>query len=308
MEINWIKDFLALAETKSFSRAAEIRNITQSAFSRRIQRLESSLGVSVVDRTTYPTHLTKQGELFFRKALDLLEHFEETQRALRDDVLCRSGTIEIALPHTLLFSFFPRWLSSVEAALGHCFSINLDALNVHDAVLRLIDGTCDLAIVYHHLQQPVRLDLNHFDMICLGGESVFPYSKKTSQGLPLYNFNNMSKNPVPVLQYSSNAYLHRISNLLLTNLSFQPKIEKRFETDMAEGLKMMAIEGHGIAFLPESTARRDVESGHLVCVDPKCVAVLEIRAYRARKLERYNRQNIEQLDELWSWASLKSKV
>ncbi|MBL9048416.1 MAG: LysR family transcriptional regulator, partial [Tabrizicola sp.] len=44
MDLNWLEDFLALAESRSFSRAAEVRGVTQSAFSRRIRALEDWLG------------------------------------------------------------------------------------------------------------------------------------------------------------------------------------------------------------------------------------------------------------------------
>ena len=61
MELKWIEDFLSLAETRSFSRSAEIRAVTQSAFSRRIRSLEVWLGTALLDRSTYPITLTADG-------------------------------------------------------------------------------------------------------------------------------------------------------------------------------------------------------------------------------------------------------
>ena len=48
MELDWLKDFLALAEQKNFSRAADIRNVTQPAFSRRIRALEDWIGTPLL--------------------------------------------------------------------------------------------------------------------------------------------------------------------------------------------------------------------------------------------------------------------
>lgn len=59
MSFKLIEDFLSLAKSKNFSRAAEERNVTQPAFSRRIQQLETWIGVPLVDRSTYPTKLTQ---------------------------------------------------------------------------------------------------------------------------------------------------------------------------------------------------------------------------------------------------------
>ena len=52
MEVKWLEDFVALATTLNFSRAAEERHVTQSAFSRRIRQLETWLGTTLIDRAT----------------------------------------------------------------------------------------------------------------------------------------------------------------------------------------------------------------------------------------------------------------
>ena len=62
MELKWLEDFLSLARTGSFSRSAEERHVTQPAFSRRIKSLEIWVGVPLVDRSSYPTHLTPAGQ------------------------------------------------------------------------------------------------------------------------------------------------------------------------------------------------------------------------------------------------------
>ena len=55
METKWLEDFVSLAETRSFSRSAHLRHVTQPAFSRRIQALEAWAGIDLVDRSSYPT-------------------------------------------------------------------------------------------------------------------------------------------------------------------------------------------------------------------------------------------------------------
>ena len=51
METKWLEDFVSLAETRSFSRSAQVRHVTQPAFSRRIQALEAWTGIDLIDRT-----------------------------------------------------------------------------------------------------------------------------------------------------------------------------------------------------------------------------------------------------------------
>ncbi|MBO6110972.1 MAG: LysR family transcriptional regulator [Methanobrevibacter sp.] len=50
LEIRWIEDLLALEQEKSISQAAEIRHVTQSAFTRRIQNIENALGFQILKR------------------------------------------------------------------------------------------------------------------------------------------------------------------------------------------------------------------------------------------------------------------
>ena len=66
METKWLEDFVSLAETRSFSRSAQLRHVTQPAFSRRIQALEAWAGTDLVDRSSYPTRLTPAGETLSR--------------------------------------------------------------------------------------------------------------------------------------------------------------------------------------------------------------------------------------------------
>ncbi|RZI92009.1 MAG: LysR family transcriptional regulator, partial [Variovorax sp.] len=69
METKWLEDFVSLAETRSFSRSAQLRHVTQPAFSRRIQALEGWAGTDLVDRTSYPTRLTPAGQTLYTQAI-----------------------------------------------------------------------------------------------------------------------------------------------------------------------------------------------------------------------------------------------
>ena len=61
MDLTWLEDFLALAEHKTFARAAETRHVTQPAFSRRIQSLEDWMGTRLFVRSPQGTTLTPAG-------------------------------------------------------------------------------------------------------------------------------------------------------------------------------------------------------------------------------------------------------
>ncbi|MDH5204955.1 MAG: LysR substrate-binding domain-containing protein [Hylemonella sp.] len=289
MDTKWLEDFVSLVETRSFSRSAQLRHVTQSAFSRRIQSLEAWVGADLLDRSTYPTRLTPAGEALYPQALGLLQTLHLTRTQVRGHAAAGSDVIEFAVPHTLAFSFFPAWLNRLRESFGP-FKSRLMAFNVHDAVLRLTEGGCDLLIVYHHPSHPIELDVARYDMVCLGTEEVAPYSCPDASGRPIFAWPPQAGQALPYLGYGPGAYLGQVVDAWLKQAAPELRLEQIYETDMAEGLKAMALEAHGLAFLPASAVRQELHAGRLVAAArPGALhadMTLELRAYREKPVLR----------------------
>ena len=285
METKWLEDFVSLAETRSFSRSAQLRHVTQPAFSRRIQSLEAWAGTDLVDRSSNPTRLTKAGTTLYTQSLEILQALQSTRAMLRGYHAAGSDVIECAVPHTLALTFFPAWLSELRGQFGPIKS-RLIALTVHDAVMRLVEGSCDLLLSYHHASQPVQLDADRYEMQTLGQEVLAPYARPDATGAPLFQLPGKAGQPVPYLGYAPGAYLGLVVDLILKQCGTPIHLDRVYETDMAEGLKAMALEGHGIAFLPQSAIRKELRTKKLVSAAapqmPSLQAKMEIRAYRER--------------------------
>lgn len=304
MEIKWLEDFISLAETKNFSRSAQMRHVTQPAFSRRIRSLENWLGADLVDRTTFPTSLTAAGLVFYEQAIDMLNQINGVRELLRHQCAATRTTIDLAVPHTLSLTFVPKWLTALECDFAP-INCRLMALNVHDAVLQLVEGGCDLLLCYHHPRQPVQLDPARYDMQVLGREVLRPYARCVGPGRTEFRLPGTRDVPLPYLAYARNAYLGRIVELMLADTATAPYLDKCYETDMAEGLKMMALEGHGVAFLPESAVTREVKLAQLACADDTrhFEIELEIRLYRERpSAPRPSKQIV---DGLWEFLATR---
>ena len=267
METKWLEDFVSLAETRSFSRSAQLRHVTQPAFSRRIQALEAWAGTDLVDRSSYPTRLTPAGKTLYDQALETLQALQNTRATLRAHGTSSQDMIEFAVPHTLAFTFFPAWVSSLREQFGP-FKSRLIALNVHDAVMRLVEGSCDLLITYHHASQPFQLDANRYEMVVLGQEVLAPYAKADAQGQPLYPLPRRARQPLP--------YLARPTELIPKQSGPPIHLARDYEPDMAEGLKAMALEGHGIAFLPYSAVKKELRARTLTRAAPPELHGLEM--------------------------------
>jgi LysR family transcriptional regulator, hypochlorite-specific transcription factor HypT len=297
VETKWLEDFVSLAETRSFSRSAQLRHVTQPAFSRRIQALEAWAGIDLVDRSSYPTRLTPAGETFHGQALDVLEALQTTRNLMRSHQAAGQDMIEFAVPHTLAFTFFPHWLSELRPKFG-ALKTRLTAWNVHDAVMRLTEGGCDLLMAYHHPSQPLQLSAERYEMLSLASETLAPYAKARSDGQPLFTLPGRPDQHVPFLGFASGAYMARLVELILKRAGQPLHLDPIYETDMAEGLKAMALEGHGLAFLPHSSVRKELRARRLVAAAPAgpWELTMEVRIYRERpETARHTKPGVQAL-------------
>ncbi len=283
MDTKWLEDFVSLAETRSFSRSAQLRHVTQPAFSRRIQALEAWAGIDLVDRSSYPTRLTPAGETFRAQALDILGALQSTRNMMRGHQVAGHDMVEFAVPHSLAFTFFPQWVTDLRGRFG-AFKSRLIALNVHDAVMQLTEGSCDLLIAYHHPSQPLQLNPDRYEMLSLGRETLAPYAKAGPDGSPLYRLPPPHGVRAPFLSYAAGAYLGRLVDLITKMAPAPLKLDPIYETDMAEGLKAMALEGHGLAFLPASSVKKELKNKRLVraSAEGELELAMDVRIYRER--------------------------
>ena len=125
-------------------------------------------------------------------------------------------------------------------------------------------------------------------MLSLGEELLAPYVRPQASGAPLHLLPGRPGQPLPYLGYAPGAYLGRVVDLLLKESRTAIHFDRVYETDMAEGLKVMALEGHGIAFLPLSSVKKELRARKLVsALPPEMQGLemkLEIRAYREKPL------------------------
>jgi len=279
MEFKWLEDFVLLSQVKNFSKAADLRNITQPAFSRRIQSLELWLGTPLIDRSCFPMELTPAGLYFYEQAIVLIENISEARVTLKSRNSNQGLTIDFAVPHNLSLTFFPDWIKVASKYMGGA-SYRLKALNVHDAVMTLLNGGSDLLVAYSHPSSPLRLDPELYRSKLLGVENISLYGLASIQ-------HKYQKNPdieVPYLSYGTSAYLGKIADHMLVKSPIGINFKKIYETDMAEGLKSMMLAGHGYAFLPESSVKKELDEGLVVkAFSSKKYALdaeLEVRLFR----------------------------
>ena len=285
MEIKWLEDFLALASTLNFSKAADERHVTQSAFSRRIRQLEAWLGTTLVDRATYPSRLTEAGSKFVPVAQDTLKQLYQARRNLQQEEGSDARTIKLTALHTLSFTFFPAWMTRVNAWSGPLFSrLRPDSGSMEENLNSLVDGECDFLLTYAHTQVPHLLDPQAFEHRVLGHERIIPVSAANEAGAPLHRLEGGTK-PFPHLRYEKSSFFGQLLDDLIGPTL--PPAQRVHEGSMSVGLKAMAEAGWGIAWVPESLMTDELATGALVrAADPRWEVSVEIRLYRAKENRR----------------------
>lgn len=283
MELKWLEDFTVLASTSSFTKASELRHVTQSAFSRRIKQLEIWLGVTLVNRATFPAELTKEGKAFLPVAQETLRNFYRTRAALQPNgdelkIVSFSGL------QTLTVTFFPYWLKKLQQQMGPIQSrLCPDRGGIEENVETLSDGEADFLLTYAHENVPFQLDTSHYAYHVLGQERLLPVCAPNPDG-GLLDKALSEGTELPFLSYGDTSFFGTALEKQFTQV---PDLKRRVvhENTMSVGLKAMALAGWGVAWLPESLIEAELANGQLILAssDEQWQIVSEIRIYRHLK-------------------------
>ena len=294
MDTVWLEDFLALVDHANFSRAAEHRNVTQPAFSRRIRMLEDWVGTALIDRDTHQIALTTAGERFRPVADEILRRLSRGQEEAREAALVAGTTLRFASTHALSLTFFPTWLRSLEAevALG---AVNLIADNMEACEQLMLQGRASFLLCHHHPAAPSKLNPQAFQSITLGSDTLVPVSGPGSESMPLHALPGGETKPVAFLAYSPTSGLGRILAGARATDGMPAWLQPVFTSHLAVLLKSMALSGRGVAWSPLSLVDDDLSQGRLVRAgDAAWDIPLQIRLFRPR-----SRQN-QAAEKFWS--------
>lgn len=263
MNFTWLEDFLALAASGNFSRAAEERHMTQPAFSRRIRALEEWLGVVLVDRGGHPATLTDAGEWFRTVAQEMLARVARIPDEARAVADASSATLRLASTHALSFTFLPAWLRALESrtAVGPIQLVS-DVLQQCEALM--LQGRVQFLLCHGHELVTGRLDPALHRSIRVGTDRLRPVGAPDRQGRVRHALSAGRKARVPVLAYSPESGIGRVVRALRGAALDEVAAETVFTAHLASVLRTMALEGRGVAWLPQSLIADDLAAGRLV--------------------------------------------
>ncbi|KRC08710.1 LysR family transcriptional regulator [Hydrogenophaga sp. Root209] len=284
MNFTWLEDFVALAATGNFSRAAEDRHSSQPAFSRRIRALEEWVGTDLFDRSSQPARLTEVGEWFAGVAHELINRVERVPGEARQVAEASSVTLRIASTHALSFTFLPRWLRGLESqtTLGPV-QLMSDVLQRCEALM--LQGQAQFVLTHAHAHAPGALDAEPYRSARIGEDRLIAVSAPDGHGKPQHPLAGSRSAAVPVLKYTEESGLGRITRAVLDRRLEVFPVQVVFTAHLASVLRTMVLDARGLAWLPQTLVQEDLDQGRLVAAAGSDWNVpLEIRLYRNREL------------------------
>lgn len=247
MELRQLRSFVALAEERHFTRAAERLHIAQPALSQQIAKLEREVGVPLVDRTTRRVALTQAGDLLLAHARRMLS--EETVALAELDELAgvRRGHLDIGAAQamgpvdlaTLLVSFH-RSYPAVELTVREALSVHLNVAVLADELdLAFVTGIVDPERIEGH-------QVASEDLVCILSPE-HPLAAQAAVSLA-----DLAEDTF--VMFAGSATIRGRVEHAAAAYGYVPQVG--FETSDVMRIRALVSAGMGVAILPRSDAEK----------------------------------------------------
>jgi DNA-binding transcriptional LysR family regulator len=283
MQLKWLEDLVALSQTRSFNRAAELRHVTHPAFGRRIRALEEWAGATLVERGKSPVTLTAAGERLLEDGRDLLQGVVQAREMLRGAAGRHDSTVTLATGRTLARTLVADWLVRLQPLLERKQGrVQIRTRSLAETAQMLDLGEVDFMLTYHHALLAVQLNARRFTYITMAQDRLVPVTRCDARGQRLHEFD--TGRAVPYLACGPTLALGRLVTDHLANHPQAPLLRHVVECDSADALLEYCLQGLGVAWLPWSLVAAACKVKQLAVLgDARLAIAFEVRLYRAKK-------------------------
>ena len=250
--------FLDVASHRSFSKAAEVRGMSQPAISQAVAQLEERLGEVLIDRAKRPLDLTACGQLFYdgcRKLCDEYQAIEDEVRQLRHGRIV--GRVRVASIYSVGLLQMQAYVEKFEQ-LYPDVKVQLEYLHPDDVYAQVRRDNADLGIVSY---PRTRSDLECHDWLQQEmGVVVAPSNRLTNRlSLDLTELRDQ-----PFVGFTPDLTIRDEIDRALLDADVEVKLVHQF--DNIENIKRAVEIGAGVSILPLDSVRREVEFGLLKAI------------------------------------------
>lgn len=258
MQIESLKVFCDLAETESFTKAAQINEVTQSAVSQQVSALERTFKALLIERSKKKFRLTREGEILYDYAKQLINLYESLYNKLQEvrDIVC--GTIRVSTIYSIGLHDLPPYIKK--------FLKSFPGVNVHVEYRRsnqvyedILGNADDLGLVAYPVKEPkievVPLRKEKLVLIC---NPKHPLAK--SQSVTLKDLSGQK-----FISFEPDIPTRKAIDKALKDAGVE--VETVMEFDNIETVKRAVEIDAGISIVPLTTVAQEVSKRTLEAVE-----------------------------------------
>jgi DNA-binding transcriptional LysR family regulator len=257
MHLSALKVFCDLASLRSFSRAAEVNELSQPTVTRLVHQLEKDLGGALIDRSTRPLKLTDLGREYHAGCKRLLEEYAELEATLRQSHAQIALTVRVAAIYSVglwdMGQYVERFTQRFPGAKVH-----IDYLHPKKVYERVLDGTADLGLVSYPTttRELEVLSWREEEMVlaCPPSHLLANLRAVSPRRLDGQRF----------VAFEKELVIRRKVDRFLRDSGAEVQVTAEF--DNIENIKKGIEAGAGVALLPEPMLRQEVKAGILKAV------------------------------------------
>jgi DNA-binding transcriptional LysR family regulator len=260
-QLYMLRAFVAAARYQSFSRAAESLNVTTGSISKAIAKLEACIQTRVLLRTTRSVSLTEAARPYYLSCCRLLEELDEANRRITQAREVDSGKLRLIVHPMLMSETFSRLVQGYHAIAPNVSLI----VSVQEGAANLYDGRFDMAILPPHLVEQsvvIRRTLTKSLRIFVAAPGYLEqYGKPQAAADLAHHF--------LLLDADSRKKDANAINLIERGTRVRVSAMSSMEGNEIL-LRAAALTGTGIAALPETMVREDLDARRLTHILPQC--------------------------------------
>jgi DNA-binding transcriptional LysR family regulator len=257
MQLESLKVFCDVARCRSFSQAAQLNRLTQSAASQAVSSLEEHLDVQLIDRSVRPLRLTPLGQRFYEGCRPLVEQYYELESSLRSAGAEVEATVEVAAIYSVGLGDMGKYVERFTAEHPNA-RVHVDYLPPDRVYEKVADGTADFGLVSfpRSSRKWEVVPWRDEEMVLACAPSHRLAGKKSVRPPELTGERYVAFDRALAIRRQVDKFLREQG----------AAVEVACEFDSVETIKKAVEELSGVALLPEPTLRREVKSGALVAV------------------------------------------
>lgn len=257
MQLESLKLFCDVARCRSFSQAAQVNGLTQSAASQAVLHLEEHLDVQLIDRSVRPLQLTALGQRFYEGCRELVARYYELEASLRSAGAEVEATVQVAAIYSVGLGDMGKYVERFKAEQPNA-RVHIDYLHPDRVYEKVADGTADFGLV--SFPRPSRkwevIPWREEEMV-LACSPSHPLAGKTAvRPAQLAGEKYVAFDKALTIRRQVDKFLREQGTV----------VEVACEFDSVENIKKAVEELSGVALLPEPTLRREVQAGSLVAL------------------------------------------